>query len=70
MRTASFRWSQWNSLRVIAKRNQFKIYLNGRYLFEVENDTFANAGKVGLWTKADAVTQFDDLRVKGLDDAG
>ena len=52
--------------RVIAKGALFEIFLNGRKLFEVENDTFPGAGKVGLWTKADAVTQFDDLRVASL----
>lgn len=58
---------EWNSLRVIAKGSTFEIFLNGRKLFEVENHTFQGAGKVGLWTKADAVTQFDDLRVASLD---
>lgn len=58
---------KWNSLRVIARGNLFQIYLNGQKLFEVENDTFSQAGKVGLWTKADAVSQFDDLRADSLD---
>ena len=58
---------QWNTLRVIVRGNLFEIYLNGRELFEVENDVFSEAGKVGFWTKADAVTQFDELRVKSLD---
>jgi hypothetical protein len=58
---------KWNNLRVIVKANLFEIFLNGRKLFEVENDLFNEPGKVGLWTKADAVTQFDDLKVKSLD---
>lgn len=58
---------EWNSLRVIAKGALFEIFLNGRKLFEVENDSFEGEGKVGLWTKADAVTHFDDLRVTSLD---
>lgn len=58
---------QWNTLRVIAKGNLFEIHLNGRKVFEVEDDTFQGAGKVGLWTKADAMTEFDDLRVRSLD---
>ncbi len=57
---------QWNTLRVIAKGNSFTIYFNGQKAFEVEDDTFSNTGKVGLWTKADAVTQFDDLMVARL----
>ncbi len=61
---------QWNTLRVIMKGNLIEIFLNDRKLFDVENDTFTEAGKVGLWTKADAVTQFDDLRATSLEDVG
>jgi len=57
---------QWNSLRVIARGRLFEIFLNGTKLFEVENVTFTEAGKVGLWTKADAVTQFDDFTVVSI----
>ena len=60
---------EWTSLRVVARGTLFEVFLDGRKLFEVENDTFQDAGKVGLWTKADAVTQFDDLRVTSLDPA-
>jgi hypothetical protein len=31
--------------------------------YEVEDDTFKEAGKIGLWTKADSVIHFDDLQV-------
>jgi hypothetical protein len=55
---------QWNTLRVMAAGNLFTVYLNGEKLYEVEDSTFADAGKVGLWTKADSVTYFDDLEVK------
>lgn len=58
---------KWNTLRVIMKGNLIEIILNDKKLFEVENETFTEAGKVGLWTKADAVTQFDDLRATSLD---
>lgn len=58
---------KWNVLRVRVQGNLFETFLNDRKLFEVENDTFTAAGKVGLWTKADAVTQFDDLSIKSLD---
>ena len=51
----------------LARGTLFHVFLNGRKLFEVENDTFQGAGKIGLWTKADAVTHFDDLRVVRLD---
>ena len=50
-----------NSLRVVADGGLFEIYSNDRKLFEVEDATFAEGGRVGLWTKADSVTYFDDL---------
>lgn len=52
---------QWSALRVVAKGNLFEVYLNGEKLYEVEDNTFTGAGKVGLWTKADSYTLFDDL---------
>ena len=55
---------QWNTLRVTAQGNLFTAYLNGQKLYDVEDSTFPDAGKVGLWTKADSVTYFDDLEVK------
>jgi hypothetical protein len=54
---------QWSTLRVVAAGNRFDVYLNGAKLYEVEDGTFAQAGKVGVWTKADSVTQFDDLTI-------
>ena len=54
---------QWSELRVTVKGNLFAVFLNGTKLYEVEDSTFTDAGKVGLWTKADSVTYFDDLRV-------
>jgi hypothetical protein len=59
--------NQWSTLRVRMVGNLAEIYLNGRKLFDVENDAFTKAGKVGLWTKADSVTYFDDLKVSSLD---
>ncbi|MCI0695726.1 DUF1080 domain-containing protein [candidate division KSB1 bacterium] len=53
----------WSTLRVVAKGNLFAVYLNGEKLFEVEDNTFTSAGKVGLWTKADSYTFFDDLSI-------
>jgi len=57
---------QWSTLRVVAKSNLFEVYLNGEKLFEVEDNTFTTAGKVGLWTKADSYTLFDDLTITEL----
>jgi len=53
----------WNTLRVSFQGQEFAVYFNGEKLFEVEDSTFNEAGKVGLWTKADSVIHFDDFEV-------
>jgi len=55
--------NQWSTLRVTAAGPRFEVYFNGTRLFEVEDSTFTQAGKVGVWTKADSVTHFDDLTI-------
>lgn len=54
---------QWSTLRVVANGRLFEVYFNGTKLYEVEDATFAQPGKLGVWTKADSVTQFDDLTI-------
>jgi hypothetical protein len=54
---------EWSTLRVTAQGNLFTVFFNGEKLFEVEDATFPAAGKVGLWTKADSVTYFDDFQI-------
>lgn len=54
-------FGQWGTLRITAKGNVFEVYHDGKKLFEVEDTSFPGAGKVGLWTKADSYTLFDDL---------
>jgi hypothetical protein len=51
----------WHSLRIDFKDARFKVSFNGNQLFEVDDSTFTEAGKVGLWTKADSVTLFDQI---------
>jgi hypothetical protein len=52
---------QWHTLRVECAGNRFKLIFDGKHLFDVEDTTFTEAGKVGVWTKADSVTLFDDF---------
>ena len=52
----------WQTLRVEFAGPRFRVFFEGRELFTVEDTTFTEAGKVGLWTKADSVTRFDDFR--------
>lgn len=54
---------QWSTLRVTATGSTFSVYFNGSKLYDVVDSTFAGPGRVGVWTKADSVTQFDDLTV-------
>jgi hypothetical protein len=53
--------NQWLSLRVDFSGSRFRVLYNSKQLFEVEDSTFRDAGKVGLWTKADSVTLFDEI---------
>ncbi|MGH7944336.1 MAG: family 16 glycoside hydrolase [Opitutaceae bacterium] len=52
---------KWNTLRVDFVGKLFTVSLNGSKLFEVEDETIKDAGGVGVWTKADSVTVFDDF---------
>ena len=54
----------WNTLQVTFQGNSFAVFFDGKQIFEVEDSTFAGAGKVGLWTKADSVTYFDDFQIE------
>lgn len=51
----------WHTLRVEFVGSRFKVLFNGKHLFDVQDETFKDAGKVGLWTKADSVMLFDDF---------
>jgi hypothetical protein len=53
--------NEWLTLRVEFEGSRFRVLYNGERLFEVEDSTFTDAGKVGLWTKADSVTLFDEV---------
>jgi len=58
--------NQWHTLRVDFQANQFKVSFKGKPVLEWQDDTFKDAGKVGLWTKADSVTAFDDFSFGGV----
>jgi len=53
----------WHELHVEAVGNNFTCYFDGVKKIEATDNTFKDAGRIGLWTKADSVTYFDDLRV-------
>ncbi len=53
---------QWHTLHVDFNGNHFTVTFDGKKAIEWDDDTFKDAGKVGVWTKADSVTEFDDFR--------
>jgi len=53
--------NEWHTLRVDFAGNQFTVTFDGKQVIQADDDTFPAAGKVGLWTKADSVTLFDDF---------
>jgi hypothetical protein len=57
--------NEWSKLRVDFIGNLFTVSLNDKKIFQVEDSTFIEAGAVGLWTKADSVTLFDDFTYQG-----
>lgn len=54
---------KWHTIHVKHKGDKIVVSFNGRAMLEAEDDTITKGGKIGLWTKADAVTAFDDLKV-------
>lgn len=55
----------WHVLRVWMKGDHIQCYYDDRKYLDVKDSTFQEAGKIGLWTKADAQSHFDDLTVTG-----
>ncbi len=53
----------WHELTCTMRRDAIQCALDGRVLLRARDTTFAGAGRIGLWTKADAETRFDDLSV-------
>ena len=57
----------WHTLAIQAQGNRFQVHFDGRPVIDAKDDTFKEAGKVGVWTKADSVTHFDALAAKPLE---
>ena len=54
----------WHGLVVSMTGERMEVRLDGEVLLFGEDGTFPGGGRVGLWTKADAATSFDDLEVE------
>jgi hypothetical protein len=57
---------EWHTLRFEANGPHLKVIFDGKVMIEKDDDTFSNPGKVGLWTKADSVSAFTDLKIERL----
>ena len=64
---APVRAGAWQQLRVEVRGDLFRVSLDGTHLFDVRDATFAGPGRVGVWTKADSVTAFDELQIESFD---
>jgi hypothetical protein len=51
----------WHTLRVEFAGKQIKVMLNSRTYIELEDGHIDGPGAVGVWTKADSITSFDDF---------
>ncbi|HLJ96615.1 MAG TPA: family 16 glycoside hydrolase [Gemmataceae bacterium] len=56
---------EWHKLKVEIKGSNMAGYLDGEKMWEITDDTYKDAGKVGLWSKADAQTHFDQFKAEG-----
>ncbi len=54
---------EWHTVTINHEGTHIECYLNGQKLLEVDDETFTERGYVGVWTKADAATSFDDMAV-------
>ncbi len=55
----------WMGVRVTMKDDHIECYIDGKKYLDVHDSTFPDAGKIGVWSKADARSQFDDLTLSG-----
>lgn len=60
---------QWHTIRVVAVGDRIQGSLDGKLLLDHRDSRF-RSGQVGLWTKADSVTAFDDLTIRGVTGGG
>jgi len=52
-------------MKLEATGDHFVVWYDGNKVLDAKDETFKDAGKVGLWTKADSVIEFDDFTVEG-----
>jgi hypothetical protein len=55
---------RWHTLRFEARGRSLKVAFDGKVVIELNDRTFSNPGKTGLWTKADSVSAFTNLKIE------
>lgn len=58
--------TRWHTMRVIVEGDRFELFMNGDSVLVTKDETLTGPGRIGLWTKADAATWFDDLTAQQL----
>ena len=64
--TGSVTAGAWHDYRITAIGDHFEIFWDGSKVLDTKDSTFTGGGRIGVWTKADSVTYFDNLSVKPL----
>ncbi|MBI3838813.1 MAG: hypothetical protein HY288_12885 [Planctomycetia bacterium] len=54
-----------HALRVTMNGDRIECYYDGKKYLDQKDATFTEPGRIGLWTKADAQSQFDNLTLVG-----
>jgi len=55
---------EWHALRFEARGSDLRVAFDGKVVIETQDLTFSQPGKIGLWTKADSVSEFADLKIE------
>jgi hypothetical protein len=63
---ADVRSGAWHELSLEVLGNHLRVFYEGRLLLEADDTALPGAGRVGMWTKADSITDFDDLVIETL----
>ncbi len=59
----SLKAGKWHSMKIVQEGERYQCYLDGKKYLEGRDTHFRKTGGVGLWTKSDAITSFDNFRV-------
>jgi len=57
---------QWHTLGLKAENDRFTVSFNSKTIHSTTDRTFSGAGRIGLWTKSDSVTRFDQINIQVL----